>query len=81
MANPNQTFCTSGADDRFGPAVHGCRENFDFTLLFEQSFFSILPCAIFLLIVPLRLRKLSNSGVKVVEGSAWKVKAVSQITG
>ncbi|KAF7919657.1 hypothetical protein EAE99_008509 [Botrytis elliptica] len=37
-------------DDGFGPIIHGCREDFDFTLLFEQSFFSILPSIIFILI-------------------------------
>lgn len=41
--------CTFGADDRFGPAVPThCRES-DFTLYFEQSFFSLTPSLIFIL--------------------------------
>ncbi|EHK21751.1 uncharacterized protein TRIVIDRAFT_59905 [Trichoderma virens Gv29-8] len=35
--------CVPSADNAFGPRVHGCREDFDFTLLFEQSILSILP--------------------------------------
>ncbi|KAM3516753.1 hypothetical protein NHJ13051_009617 [Beauveria bassiana] len=42
-------------DDSFGPHLPGY---FDFTLLFEQSMFSILPCGIFLLAVLCRLAQL-----------------------
>ncbi|KAM0739546.1 hypothetical protein ACQRIT_007283 [Beauveria bassiana] len=42
-------------DDSFGPQLPGY---FDFTLLFEQSMFSILPCGIFLLAVLCRLAQL-----------------------
>ncbi|KAL5086662.1 hypothetical protein Trisim1_008747 [Trichoderma cf. simile WF8] len=42
--------CAPSADNVFGPQVHGCREDFDFTLLFEQSILSILPSLIFLLL-------------------------------
>lgn len=43
------------ADASFGPAVQGCRGNFDFTLAFELYFFLIAPASIFLLIVPTRI--------------------------
>lgn len=33
-------------DDSVGPTIHGCRGDFDFTLLFEQSFLSIAPSAL-----------------------------------
>lgn len=40
----------NAADNSFGPAVPSeCRGGFDFTLLFEQTILSILPCALFLL--------------------------------
>ncbi|KAH9904926.1 P-loop containing nucleoside triphosphate hydrolase protein [Xylariomycetidae sp. FL2044] len=34
-------------DTAFGPGVSGCRGGFDFTVKFEQLFFSILPSALF----------------------------------
>ncbi|KAH7122958.1 ABC transporter [Dactylonectria macrodidyma] len=37
-----------GNDDTFGPVVQGCQDDFDFTLRFEDIFFSILPSSIFL---------------------------------
>lgn len=36
------------ADNVFGPTIRGCRDNTDFTLLFEQSLFSLLPTLCFL---------------------------------
>ncbi|EFQ29566.1 ABC transporter [Colletotrichum graminicola M1.001] len=35
-------------DDSIGPDVQGCRDDFDFTLAFEQIFLSILPSVIFI---------------------------------
>ncbi|KAH8882337.1 P-loop containing nucleoside triphosphate hydrolase protein [Thozetella sp. PMI_491] len=46
-------------DDSFGPAVPlECRGGFDFTLLFEQAFFMIVPCSLFLPLATYRVRKL-----------------------
>ncbi|EED18735.1 multidrug resistance protein, putative [Talaromyces stipitatus ATCC 10500] len=42
-------------DASFGPAVQGCRGNFDFTLAFELYFFLIAPASIFILIAPTRI--------------------------
>ncbi|KAH8887207.1 ABC transporter [Thozetella sp. PMI_491] len=54
--------CTPADDDVFGPIVGpNCREGFDFTLLFEQSIFSLLPAAIFLLLAIPRLIYLIRS--------------------
>ncbi|VUC22540.1 unnamed protein product [Clonostachys rosea] len=39
---------TCPSDDTFGPIVHGCRDDFDFTLLFEHLFFTIAPCVVFI---------------------------------
>ncbi|KAE8310638.1 P-loop containing nucleoside triphosphate hydrolase protein [Aspergillus transmontanensis] len=36
------------ADNAFGPKVRGCRDEMDFTLFFEQSFFSLLPSICFM---------------------------------
>jgi len=50
---------------------------FDFTLLFEQSFLSVLPSAIPLLCTPLRLRSLCRATHKPLFSPAETVKAVS----
>ena len=47
--------CRSSAEDAFGPSVEGCFDDFDFTLLFEESILTIVPLAIFLVILPFRL--------------------------
>jgi ATP-binding cassette subfamily C (CFTR/MRP) protein 1 len=48
----NKTYCN---DNDFGPAVHGCRDNFDFTLLFETTILSIAPSLLVLLLATGRL--------------------------
>jgi hypothetical protein len=35
-------------DESFGPAVRGCRGDFDFTITFEKIFFSLIPAPIFI---------------------------------
>jgi ATP-binding cassette subfamily C (CFTR/MRP) protein 1 len=47
--------CSPISDNAFGPQY--C-DSFDFTLLFEQSFFQITPCAILLLALPFRAFRL-----------------------
>ncbi|KAK1844661.1 ABC multidrug transporter [Colletotrichum chrysophilum] len=42
------------ADSEFGP-IHGCRGDFDFSLLFEQTIFSAVPSGLFLLLAATRL--------------------------
>lgn len=37
----NRTIRSS--DDNFGPVIHGYRDDFDFTLLFEDTILSIAP--------------------------------------
>jgi ATP-binding cassette subfamily C (CFTR/MRP) protein 1 len=56
--------CSPSADWDFGPIVKSCRDDFDFTIAFEQYFFVICPAAILLVIAPLRvqyLRKLPRA--------------------
>lgn len=43
------------ADIVFGPAVEGCRNDFDFTIKFERIFFSLVPAATFIAICPARI--------------------------
>ncbi|KAJ0343111.1 hypothetical protein COL26b_005681 [Colletotrichum chrysophilum] len=38
--------CTN--DDTFGPVVHGCRDDFDLTIKFEQVILTIVPAAVFI---------------------------------
>ena len=48
--------CDIVAQDVFGPTVGAeCHNGFDFTLLFEESFFTILPCSLLLLCLPVQL--------------------------
>jgi ATP-binding cassette subfamily C (CFTR/MRP) protein 1 len=42
-------------DGSLGPAVDGCRGNFDFTLKFEKIFFSLIPASIFIVFALLRI--------------------------
>jgi ATP-binding cassette subfamily C (CFTR/MRP) protein 1 len=66
--------CLLRADDAFGPQVNGCRDNFDFTLLFEQSFFQIAPCALLLITIPARATYLRKQNVKTLRTRAASVK-------
>lgn len=57
--------CASDSDNFFGPRVSPECRPFDFTLLFEDSLFGLLPAALFLVLVPQRLQVLRNSQVKL----------------
>ncbi|OBS28224.1 hypothetical protein FPOA_02165 [Fusarium poae] len=54
------------SENNFGPHRVGV---FDFTILFEQSILSLLPTALFLLLVPFRLFILRNNEKAVVLGT------------
>lgn len=45
----------AAGDDDFGPKLPGY---FDFTLVFEQSLFSLLPASVFILAAPYRIFQL-----------------------
>ncbi|OJJ78094.1 hypothetical protein ASPBRDRAFT_50885 [Aspergillus brasiliensis CBS 101740] len=57
--------CAPGSDNVFGPRVYAECRSFDFTLLFEDGFFGLLPAALFLVLVPQRLHILRASQVKL----------------
>ncbi|PYH86162.1 multidrug resistance protein MDR [Aspergillus uvarum CBS 121591] len=62
-------------DNEFGPqASHGCRGGFDFTLLFEECFFSIAPSVLLLLILPVRWRQLRPGRIRKVSQN-WLYRA------
>ena len=42
-------------DDTFGPVLYNCRDNFDFTLLFKQTFLSIAPSSVFIVLATIRI--------------------------
>src|SRR5690625_2284926 len=64
--NASTPLCAPTADAAFGPAVApGCRHGFDFTLVFEQSVFVLLPAALLLVAAPLRLARLAKAPVFV----------------
>ena len=70
--------CPSGADNRFGPVVVGCRNDADFTLFFEQCILSLLPSAFLLLLVPIRFFSLHKSNVKTLPSYLQVAKVVSR---
>ncbi|KUJ15922.1 P-loop containing nucleoside triphosphate hydrolase protein [Mollisia scopiformis] len=69
--------CLQSSDNAFGPIVQGCRSNFDFTLLFEQSILSIGPAALFLLAAPPRLTSLFKSKKKTIPNRYRTFKAIT----
>jgi hypothetical protein len=77
MNSSHHAFCP---DDTFGPTVRfqSCRDGFDFTLLFEESIFTILPAALLLCALPLRFRSIYRRA-DMVRGSRLRLmKLVSQ---
>lgn len=66
MSNASSALgCLPTADSAFGPAVESCRQDFDFTLTFEASIFTILPAALLLLAAPIRIKQLRNVSTKL----------------
>lgn len=76
--NTSAPLCAPSADAAFGPVVDlACRDGFDFTLLFEQSVFVILPASLLLLAAPLRLARLAKLPVQVAGDKLRFAKLVS----
>ncbi|KAL1304221.1 hypothetical protein AAFC00_000641 [Neodothiora populina] len=57
--------CSAIADNTFGPVIQGCNYA-DFTLLFEQSIFSIGPSALIICIAPLRAWNLRHKPNRIL---------------
>lgn len=76
MANSSRVL----TDDTFGPFLHdNGKQVFDFTLLFEDSIMSVLPSAILIAIVPLRIVQLWRKSHKVTASHLQTVKMVSVV--
>lgn len=69
---------TCSNDNTVGSTIYSCRDGFDFTLEFEELFFSIIPAAVFILLSSWRLVLISRSPI-IVEASLLQwAKLVSQ---
>ena len=76
--NASASACAPSADAAFGPVVsHECRDGFDFTIVFEQSIFVLLPSALLLLAAPWRLVHLGKARLKVAGQRFRSIKMVS----
>jgi ATP-binding cassette subfamily C (CFTR/MRP) protein 1 len=67
------------ADDRFGPTVVGCRDDFDFTLMFEQSILSLIPSVVLLIVSVARITQLYRCRIKTVTTPLRFCKPVSAV--
>ncbi|KAF2277337.1 putative ATP-binding cassette transporter [Westerdykella ornata] len=65
------------ADRVFGPAVSPCRRAFDFTLLFEEIVFTIIPSSLFIVCAAVRLFYLVKQSAKVKLGALHAFKLAS----
>jgi len=61
-------YCAS--DRTFGPAVLGCRGNFDFTVKFEDIVLSLLPASLFIILAIFRIWYLCRAE-SLERGSSW----------
>lgn len=59
-------------DESFGPAVRGCRGDFDFTIKFERIFFSLIPAPVFIAFALARIVHLTRKPV-IVSGRLLRV--------
>ena len=81
MVNVAMGNCTNEADLKFGPGVgEDCRGGLDFTLLFEQALFTLIPAAIFLLVFPFRLFHLAKTEVRARASPIRTAKLVHEIS-
>lgn len=67
--------CSAGADNLLGPRIDKSCRSFDFTLLFEDAFFSVIPACVFLLLLPVHLWQLIKMPTKVKSYAlaTWKL--------
>ncbi|KAI0503440.1 putative ABC multidrug transporter [Xylaria bambusicola] len=72
--------CSNTNDQSFGPGVIGCRDDFDFTVRFEQLFFSLTPCALFILLSIGRIIALARHSIVVEARYLWLSKLGATIS-
>jgi hypothetical protein len=68
--NNNVDRCTIDTQKDFGPTNAYCYGGFDFTLLFEETFLSIIPFALILPFLLVRLYRLDKATI-VIDGGKW----------
>ncbi|KAK6542686.1 hypothetical protein TWF694_006630 [Orbilia ellipsospora] len=66
--------CPIDIDASFGPFVSGCRDNFDFTLAFEEYFFTAAPSLLGLVLAAVRIAVLKGRKDVVRSGSLLTLK-------
>ncbi|KAF2028411.1 P-loop containing nucleoside triphosphate hydrolase protein [Setomelanomma holmii] len=66
----NVNRCTIDTQKDFGPTNAYCYGGFDFTLFFEETLLSIVPFALILPVLVLRLYRLNKASI-VVDGGRW----------
>lgn len=69
--------CPRASDRCFGPRVNPLCRSFDFTLLFEDTLFTIVPASLFIAAAAVRLSVLARTSVKVTSSSLAVSKLVS----
>ncbi|KAF3903564.1 hypothetical protein AA313_de0202454 [Arthrobotrys entomopaga] len=69
--------CPIDIDAAFGPFVKGCRDDFDFTLAFEEYFFAAAPSLLGLVLTVVRIAALKGRKDVVRTGSLLTLKLVS----
>jgi len=72
----NSTMSVNSSLNFFGPAEPG---EFDFTPLFEDTFLSLLPSTVLLLLLPLRVLALHRKPRKVLRSSLHSSKLVCSV--
>jgi ATP-binding cassette, subfamily C (CFTR/MRP), member 1 len=65
MTTSTASGCLLGNDNSFGPRINILCRPFDFTLLFEDAFFTVLPTTLLMLVLPPRLRFLQKVPIKL----------------
>lgn len=65
-------------DNDFGPLIRGSRDDFDFTLVFQQSILAIIPSTLLLLAASIRLYQLLGATRKKARDGSIYAKQVTQ---
>jgi len=68
--------CSKANDQTLGPGIRGCRDDFDFTVQFEQLFFSLAPSAVFIFLSVWRSIALALRPAAVEAPRLWLGKLV-----
>jgi ATP-binding cassette, subfamily C (CFTR/MRP), member 1 len=64
-------------DQKWGPWAGACRGGLDFTINFEASILTILPCAVLFAVTPWRVISLKRRSKKVEKSPLLTIKQVS----